>query len=349
MLAMIYQLQQGDLRVWSDVLRRHPQLQTTSVIDLESLPLSAAVSRYTLTLSDHTEPITLLLCDVASREAHFYESFGGHVPLVPTCWHSEHGFDESRSWIVIDEVANHYDWQSWPNETWDQVVGDLAQFHARYWELDVDRYSWLAPRWVFPAAQPAFPAVERILHLQRHEHPATVNIAEGVLAALHHFAVEGRSLLNPLFTSPHTLLHGAPTPDRWQVDLLGDRHLIEWKRVSFGSAVLDVAALLETAVLQSPSRMESQLEELVLDSYFVQLARALEKKQGCDYEPRWMRRHVLPAAQCWYILMRWLPRLVYLWQSNSEITPELEEQIGRVFERLLKSYKLLTMPTPMMA
>ena len=345
---MIYRLQQGDLQAWTDLLRRLPQLRQTDVVDIESLPLSPAVSRYTLTLSDHTEPITLLLCEVASREVRFYEAFGHQLELIPTCWYSEFSHQEQRGWLVLDEVANHYQWQNWQVDSWEHVLGELAQFHARFWNIDTQHYPWLPPRRVMQTVQQPFAVVEQILQYHAHRHPQTAVLDDAILAALHHFAVEGATLLQPLHDMPSTLLHGSPTAERWYVDMLGDCRLLEWKRVSYGSAVLDVANLVETAVLQSNAALAPHLEELIVDSYFVQLARALKDKQNIIYEPRLMRRHALPAAQCWHILNRWLPRMLYIWKNNLEPTPELEDQISRIFERLLKAYRLLTTPTPLL-
>lgn len=347
MLPMMYQLQQGDIQAWTDVLRRHPQLKNTAVVSLESLPLSAAVSRYTLTLSDHTEPITLLLCEVSAREARFYETFGSALSLVPTNWYSESGLENERGWLVLDETASHYRWDHWQADSWEQVLGELAHFHAHFWQMDTHQYLWLPEHAPWLTIQNPFQVIDDVLTLHRKYGRNNDILDDMTLAALHHLAVEGESLLQPLRNIPHTLLHGSPTPERWHVDMLGACHLLEWKRVSYGPGVLDVATLLETAVLQSDGLLEPHLEEIIVDSYFVQLGKHQQDKQHTVYEPRFMRRHALPAAQCWHIINRWLPRLVYLWQKNPTLSPELEEQISRIFSRLLKAYKLLTTPTPL--
>ena len=48
-------------------------------------------------------PISLLLCEVATHEARFYDMFGYQLDLVPTCWHSEYSLHEDRGWLILDE------------------------------------------------------------------------------------------------------------------------------------------------------------------------------------------------------------------------------------------------------
>ncbi len=207
----IFQLQRRDPAAWSALLARAPEMDDVIVTAVTSEPLCSTtlapprraaadcahrLRRYILTLDGCSDPISFIAKQTNTTEALFYQLFGDPPgTAIPAC-HYAH-LDGDSSWIVIDDVPDHYPSAGWTPDQVDAVITTLARVHAARWNQDA---ADLNNGW--GVAEPIIP---HFLHrpggaytwheLRRSE--ATL-FDEGPAAALSRHAVQNAGRLAPL-------------------------------------------------------------------------------------------------------------------------------------------------------
>ena len=207
----ILQLQRRDPAAWSALLARYPETSDVIVTAVVSEPLYSTtlafpsrlasdcthrIRRYILTLAGSSDPITFIGKQTNAAEARFYSLYGDPPgTAIPTC-HYAH-IDGDDSWLVLDDVPDHYPPAAWLPRQVDGIVETLARVHAARWNHNADMYGELG------AAEPIIP---HFIHrpagpytwneLQQAE---TALFEEGPAAALSRHAIHNAGRLAPYF------------------------------------------------------------------------------------------------------------------------------------------------------
>jgi hypothetical protein len=185
----------------------------------------------------------------------------------------------------LTDVPNDYTPDRWTRQDVEDVVGDLADLHAAFWNDDPaagqsgrgldtfehfvggsrDRYTWETLRReeaVYFDEGPGALISEHSLEHAGRLAPRLLQAANGlvvmrelagwpgVLGETHLSAVadlldDPVPMLRPLLELPTTLLHGAPHPYHWRLSFFGDRRLIDWREATLGPGILDLVYFLE--------------------------------------------------------------------------------------------------------
>ena len=146
----IFQLQRRDPAAWSALLARAPETNDVIVTAVTSEPLCITtltpprrdsaecahhLRRYILTLDGCSDPISFIAKQTNTTEALFYQLFGDPPgTAIPAC-HYAH-LDGDSSWVVIDDVPDHYPSAGWTPGQVDAVIATLARVHAARWNQD---------------------------------------------------------------------------------------------------------------------------------------------------------------------------------------------------------------------
>lgn len=208
----IFQLQRRDPAAWSALLARAPETDDVIVTAVTSEPLCLTtlapprrdaaecthhLRRYILTLDGCSDPITFIAKQTNQTEALFYHLFGDPPgTAIPACRYAH--LDGGASWVVIDDVPDHYPSAGWTPGQVDEIIATLARVHAARWNL--------APADLNDGWGVAEPIIPHFLHrpggpytwqeLRRGE--ATL-FEEGPAAALSRHAVQNVGRLAPHF------------------------------------------------------------------------------------------------------------------------------------------------------
>lgn len=295
----IFQLQRRDPAAWTALLSRAPETGDVIVTavtaeqlnSLSILPPGRAacepahnIRRYVLTLAGASDPISFIAKQASAAEAMLYELYGRPPgTAMPTCHYVHHDGDES--YVILDDVPDHYPPATWTPRQLDEVVATLARFHAAHWDRDDRR----TDDWA--TAEPSFPHFHRrpdgeqrfdksgiIPHsnlslgseyLSDHALraagrlvPLFVQAAAGLavmrglngwpgvlgesqMAAVADLLDDPVPMLEPLLNLPVTLLHGSPHPCHWRLTLFDEHYLIDWSEVQEGPGILDLIAFIE--------------------------------------------------------------------------------------------------------
>lgn len=291
----IFQLQRRDPVAWTALLSRLPDAGDIIVTAVAAEPLSnfnliphgrtiaeAAhnIRRYILTLAGASDPISFIAKQTNAAEAALYELCGRPpATAIPTCYYVHHDGDES--YVILDDVPNHFPSAVWTPIQLDEVVATLARFHAAHWEHDARQYSgWAAtdpaiphfhhrsagePHWELPefnlapgreyVSDHALRTADRLapLFVQAGAGLAVMRSLKGWPGVLNESQMTAAAdllddpvpMLRPLLDLPVTLLHGAPHPGHWRLTLFDEHYLIDWSDVRKGPGILDLMALIE--------------------------------------------------------------------------------------------------------
>lgn len=304
------QLQRRDPLAWTSLLVREPELSDLIVTAVAAEPVtcqaavtgySRRVTRYLLSLANHSEPISFIGKRTNPAEILAYRTLASRLNgLLPHHWYinssngretldiDEDGFEQSdtqspenESWLVLADVPNDYTPERWTPQDVEDVVGDLADLHAAFWDGNQegggpeafdhfignkdDRYTWDALRReeavYFDEGPGALISDHALEHAGRLA-PRLLQAANGLvvmrdlggwpgvlgethLAAVADLLDDPVPMLRPLLELPTTLLHGAPHSYHWRLSLFGDRRLIDWREATAGPGVLDLTYFLE--------------------------------------------------------------------------------------------------------
>ncbi len=414
----IFQLRRRDPAAWSALLARYPETNDAIVTAVTSealcdntlaFPSRAAADdshhlrRYILTLAGCSDPITFIAKQTNAVEARFYSLYGDPPgTAIPRC-HYAH-LDGDDSWIVLDDVPNHFPPAAWVPAQVDEIVATLARFHAAHWQHEMDDqhastesliphflrrdegpYTWQELRQSEAALFEEGPAADlsrHAIHSAGRLAPYFVRAANGLvimrdlggwpgvlgeshLAAAADLLDDPVPMLAPLLDLPPTLLHGAPHPGHWRLDLFDNNFLVDWSEAQTGPGILDLMAFIEGYPLLQERRdgwehVEPRLrhvaphaEETLIDTYLLTLAAELSGRSSAR-----AFRTALPAARCLHILLTWFPYFAtwaddmpdrYVWQRvNRRSETEagryhdappigLRHYLAGVFERFLRA------------
>jgi hypothetical protein len=342
----VHQLQRRDPRVWTNLLCTRLQSPSVIVEAVQSQTISPALTRYTLQLEGYSDPITLIGKQSNAREVHFYDQLSAQLSfLAPSCWFSH--WQEDAGWLVLDDIPNDRLPAEWTLDAIEDVVAELAFFHALFWEQApyLSRFDWLPSavdkrtpsvgnKWFGRLADRAADDPLRNSLLSEHAiqssgalAPLLAEAAAGLQAlmalggwpdvieekhmeALASLLDDPLPMLQPLREQPQTLLHGFPGIYNWRCTLFDDCRLLDWRKVSTGPALLDLIVLVETAgLLQKPSGDWSLRQEWVEAEEHIIDSYMMHMSQdmGRTFDARGTRQ-ALPAARCLHVLTHWLPR-----------------------------------------
>lgn len=295
----IFQLQRRDPAAWTALLSRLPETDDVIVTAVAAEPLhnfsfippgrviadpAHNIRRYVLTLADTSDPISFIAKQTNAVEAMVYELYGRPpATAMPTCHYVHHDGDDS--YVILDDVPNHFPPAVWTPRQLDEVVATLARFHAAHWGRDSRRsVDWAATGPDFPHFHDryddellprmservsrfgSFPGREYLsdhaLRAAGRLAPLFVQAAAGLavmrklngwpgvldesqMAAVADLLDDPVPMLSPLLSLPITLLHGAPHPCHWRLTLFDEQFLIDWSEVQEGPGILDLMALIE--------------------------------------------------------------------------------------------------------
>lgn len=207
----IFQLQRRDPVAWSALLARTPEMGDVIVtaVVAESLPSSSLVlagratetsgnvRRYVLTLAGCSDPISFIAKQTNAAEALIYRLYGDPPgTALPTCRYVH--LDGDDSWVILDDVPNHFPPPAWAPSHVDDVVETLARIHAAHWNqdaVDLDG-DWGVSELLIPHFLRRAGGPYSWEELRRGE---TALFEEGPAAVLSRHAVRNAGRLAPLF------------------------------------------------------------------------------------------------------------------------------------------------------
>ena len=236
--------------------------------------------RYLVSLANNSDPIPFIGKKTSAVEARFYRDLAATIPTIaPRCWFAHVVGDDG--WIILDDVPKHVRDERWSAADADDVIRDMAHFHAEYWDqpdLNV-HYPWL-PHFVgreqktysweelrqeqaiyFEEGPAALISDHALTHLG-HLAPRFIAAANGLavmralggwpgvigeshLAAAADLLDDPLPMLEPLLRLPPTLLHGSINKGSWRLTLFEEQRLLDWRKVAVGPAVCDLISFQE--------------------------------------------------------------------------------------------------------
>lgn len=338
---------QQDSAAWTGMLRALPSLEEITVTEVAVARANRGrLTRYLLSLEDHSDSIPFVGKKTNATEARFYRDVAPSVRrLVPHCWlyHLAHDW----SWIVLDDVPDDRPPSAWTGEDVETVVALLASFHGTYWnqQEQLDKFDWLTPFLSrYPGGIPedgfltVWEAWDRLPghnsalspHGLRHAGrlaPTFIRAAVGLetlrrlggwpgiierphLDAIATLLDDPLPMLQPLRELPATLLHGNPVPRHWNLTLFDDYLLLDWANVTVGPAIYDLVHFLEgVEQLRTGRQMRANGADWPLSEETMLDSYLLRLHRGLAHCDVRAIRLALPAARCLYLLAVWLPRL----------------------------------------
>lgn len=342
----VNELRQLEAEAWTAFLRERLSLEDVTVRDVtvEQLNESGLV-RFLLAFEGHSDSIPLIGKKTNAAEARFYRDLASPVrKLLPRCWLSHVSHD--WSWIVLDDVPNHWAASRWSAEDVEKIIALLASFHGAYWQQKerLSQCEWLAPYLARHVQEvPDYGTLEawrywddvtgNVPSISSHAlrsagrlAPTFIRAAAGLdvlrqlggwpgtitrrhLNAMADLLDDPLPMLQPLRELPVTLLHGNLALRHWQVTMFGDRILLDWANVGIGPPVCDLVEFLEQ-VQQLRSRQNGQREDYewpVAEETMVD-SYLLRMHIGLGQFDARVMRQALPAARCLYVITTWLPR-----------------------------------------
>ena len=351
----INQLQKRDPIAWTALLSSHAGLEDVVVTAVTAQPLrynasvstySRRVTRYVLSLANHSDPISLIGKRTTPREAYFYRDIADRLPFVaPRCWYVE--IVDDVGWIIIDDVPNHIRRDDWVAVDVEDVIHDLANMHATFWNQKTlqEAYPWLAHFVARHEKQYSLEDLRREHKLYFEEGPAAVisshalknagRLAPRLLEAANGLVVMrdlggwpgvlGEShlsaaadliddpvpMLEPLLNLPDTLLHGSPHTYHWQVTLFEERRLLDWRKATIGPGLCDLINFQEQFDLlyarNGTMYVHVRRNSPISEETIIDTyLLALKAELGPQFDARLFRQAV-PAARCLHVILNWFP------------------------------------------
>ena len=351
----VIQLQKRDPAAWSALLSSHIGLEDVVVTAVTAQPLrynasastySRRVTRYLLSLDNHTDPITFIGKRTTPFEAYFYRDLADQLPFVaPRCWFLH--VAEDVGWVILDDVPNHVHRDDWTAVDIDDALRNLAQMHAKFWgKIDLQTKSpWLTH---FIDKQEITYTFEDLRHEQSQyfeEGPAALlsehaiqnsgRLAPRLLAAANGLIVMrdlggwpgvlGEShlaaaadliddpvpILEPLLNLPITLLHGNPHTYHWHLTLFDEQRLLDWRDVTTGPGICDLVNFQEQFHLLYARNGTVYVHvrhdsPATVETIIDSYILSMKAELGSNFDARAFRL-ALPAARCLHVILNWFP------------------------------------------
>ena len=334
----VRQLQNLDPAGWTELLTQSPETNDVRVEEVTAEPFERGhlMTRYWLTLANHTDPITFIGKKTTPAEAYFYRHLAAELPeLAPHPYMTD--VLGAEGWILLREIAQDRPVDHWQEPEFDRLMAGLSALHATFWnqEAYLDQLEWL----------PNFRTTDRTLVSLRFEKRVSSYISDhamqraGLFAeplvktasalrrliqleswpdvyderhldALRFLLDDPLPALQPLLEMPFSLLHGQPSPHHWHLTMFDQCFLFDWQQIYIGPPVFELAGMLENiawwqneAAEPPGHRQQPQLEDTLIDTYLLQMGAEL----GSEFTSRRLRQ-TLASARCFHILTHGLPR-----------------------------------------
>jgi hypothetical protein len=120
---------------WTSLFKQQHASRDTVVTGINREPVndSRVLTRYIVSLKDHTDPITLIAKKTRAKEARFYYESSRRLSfLLPKTWFIH--VSGNDSWILMDEVYKDRPANKWTGADVEEIIENLASFHATYWD-----------------------------------------------------------------------------------------------------------------------------------------------------------------------------------------------------------------------
>ena len=370
---------------------------------MESLQHGAM--RFSLEVADYNEPLSVIGFETNRTESTFFAQYSASLDnLAPKAWFDWQSKDSG--WVVIEENGPFHSPSTWSRKDLERVTEKLATLHATWWgsdelqQIDMPKHpvvqsfdSVAESVQNYPSKRRSSKRLSKSSSLLRTTKTQGSVIPElmiasvgfkmlkklggwpGLIEGVHMSALDQllhrpEIMLQPLQHVPLTILHGHPVAENWRINLMDQTQLVNWRNMSIGPAVCDLAIFTENYIFWQTPRPDihrlvpGSLEEMLVDNYLMHLGEKVsmegENRPGSS---RYLRRYALPAAICWHTVSHWLPTFVtwfskmppsrHSWEIINELSPEsitawgisdlnqYRSAIGPIFERFLDAYKLL--------
>lgn len=351
----VIQLQKRDPQAWTVLLSSQEGLEDVIVTAVVAQPLqnwwstrtdSRHLTRYLVSLANHSDPIPFISKTTNLTEAYFYQDLAKSAPTIaPRCWYSH--ITEDQGWIVLDEVPNHVQVSLWSPEDVDIAIKQMAKLHVAFWDQpDLTRhYKWLNHiigreeklyTWeelqqdysVFfdqgPAALLSDHALQHVGRLAPKFLQAANGLAvlkalggwPGVLGESHLAAIadlidDPVPMLEPLQRLPATLLHGSLSAFHCHITFFEDHRLLDWQNLVVGPGICDLIYFHEQLdLIYSPNNFPQYVFQkkppVTAETLIDSYLLTMKAQLGGLFDSREMRM-AIPAARCLYVLTNWMP------------------------------------------
>jgi hypothetical protein len=360
----VAQLQKQDPAAWTALLRGKLDVENLMVTAVTAEPYSALprssyhhrVTRYLLSLTSHSDPISFIAKRTNRTEAIFYRTVAPQIPfLAPRCWFSH--LDGDKGWVLLEDVPNHFSPESWSPEDIEAVILDMAALHTIFWRREKElqeygvphfiaerRYTWQElsqEQGVYVHPGPVAAISEHAIHHAGRLAPILWQAANGLavlrdlggwpgileeshLAAAADLLDDPVPMFEPLNGLPTTLLHGSQHSYHWRLTLFDERRLLDWQKAAVGPGICDLVNFLEQFDLlyaDSDSwRVDVRRKWPASEETMVDTYMlAMSSELGAQFSARSMRQ-AMPAARCLHILTNWFPHFA-TWSSQLPSKP----------------------------
>lgn len=206
------QLRRRDPAAWTSLLARSPDMAGVIVIAVTAEPLyevsltppgrviydhTTRIRRYVLTIDGCSDPISFVAKETNPAEALLYRLYGDPPgTAMPACRYAH--IDGDESWIVLDDVPDHFPPNVWAPAQVESIVASLARLHAAHWGQATTDFNegWDAAEPIVPHFLLRSEGPYRWEDLQRKD-PGLFD--EGPLAIISRHAARNAGRLAPLF------------------------------------------------------------------------------------------------------------------------------------------------------
>jgi hypothetical protein len=348
----VVQLQNREPAAWTRLLREVVAADDVVVTAVSAQPLrkspkgpyAPSLIRYSLTLANHSDPITFIGKHTNRQEWQFYHDWGVvYRQAAPRChfWHQK---NEQAAWLILDDVPNHFKPERWTSWQVESILQKLAEIHLFNWDqgealqeygvphfVDGKQYDWdelVENQAVFFEQGPGAVLSAHAIHHAGRLAETFMKAANGLLvmrsldgwpgilgeshlAAIADLLDDPAPMLEPLRNLTPTLLHGNPHSHHWRMTLFGDSYLLDWHEAVVGPGVLDLVSFLEQFDLIYANGRRSQIiireERPLTDETIIDTyLLIMSARLGSKFDARAVRK-AIPAARCLHILTNWLP------------------------------------------
>ena len=347
----VAELQNRDPSAWTSLLRGIVGTDDVVVTAVTAEPLRTPanapydhrVSRYHVSLENHTDPITFIGKYTNPAETQFYQQWRFNFPNLAAPCHYIHA-QERGGWLILADIPNNFPAQKWTPSHVEHLIEQLADIHTLAWQkpealaqsalphfIEGSNTTWEALIEKHPAYFEQGPAAilsEHAIHHFGRLADTMLKAANGllvmrslggwpgILGESHLTAVadlldDPVPMLEPLKNLPLTLVHGNPHAHHWRLTLFEESYLLDWHRAVVGPGVLDLVSFTEQFDLiferEDQSRLLIRQERPLSDETMIDsYLLTMSARLGGQFDGRTVRR-AIPAARCLHVLTHWLP------------------------------------------
>ncbi len=351
----VVQLQKRDPQAWTVLLSGQKELDDVIVTAVVAQPIRSRaattnetrhVTRYLVSLANHSDPIPFISKKTTRSEALFYRELVQNAPTIaPHCWYAH--VTEDQGWVILDDVPSHVQADRWQAIDVEDAISQMAMLHTTFWDKPdfYRRYTWLPHFIGREEKQYGFDELKRDHAIYFEEGPAALIsdhalnhagrlapkfleaanglavmqalggwpgvLSESHLAAAADLIDDPVPMLEPLLRLPLTLLHGRMNTYHWQLNLFGDHRLLDWRKLAVGPGISDLIYFQEQfdLVYSSDGIQNVSLRQnspITEETLIDSYMLAMKTQLGSLFDARSMRL-AIPAARCLYIITNWFP------------------------------------------